>query len=348
MSELERPTENDVSTLSDMLDQLELDENDCEHRNPTQITCTVPSLKSKVRYQDPDTNVWRKALVISQAGKVSGKNKNWFNVKHLDDDTMKSVNFEAIPGWENLNEEVLLCKGGTFEVAEAKLKELQNWRINKVYDEVDDEKQSSISVRWVLTEKMIEGKTQVKARMVAPGFEDAGRDNVRKDSPTCGRENLRLLFALTSSCNWRINILDIKSAFLQGKSIERDVFIKPPKEANTNKLWTLKTTVYGLRDAPREWYLSVKKQLVATRYVKSGYDAVFYWQKENTLQGILSAHVDDFCWAGTKLFQNIVINHIQNAFTVSKKETKLHISWFEYITNKPWHFYASERIHRRD
>ena len=178
-----------------------------------------------------------------------------------------------------------------------------------MYDELDDEKQSSISVRWVLTEKLIERKTQVKARLVARGFEDAGRDNVRKDSPTCGRENLRLLFALTSSCNWRINILDIKSAFLQGKSIERDVFIKPPKEANTNKLWKLKTTVYGLRDALREWYLSVKKQLVATGYVKSGYDAVFYWQKENTLQGILSAHVDDFCWAGTKLFQNIVSNH---------------------------------------
>ena len=47
-------------------------------------------------------------------------------MKHLDDDTMKIVNFEAIPGWENLNEEVLLCKGVPFEVAEAKLKELQN------------------------------------------------------------------------------------------------------------------------------------------------------------------------------------------------------------------------------
>ena len=73
--ELEQPTENNNSTLSDMLDQLELDENDCEHRNLTQITCTVPLLKSKVRYQDPDTNVWRKALVISRAGKVSGEKK---------------------------------------------------------------------------------------------------------------------------------------------------------------------------------------------------------------------------------------------------------------------------------
>ena len=64
---------------------------------------------------------------------------------------MKSDNFEAIPGWENLNEEVLLCKGGTYKVAEVKLKELQNWRINKVHDEVDDEKQSSIFVTWVLS-----------------------------------------------------------------------------------------------------------------------------------------------------------------------------------------------------
>ena len=108
------------------------------------------------------------------------ENKNWFNVKCLDDDTMKSVNFEAIPSWENLNEEVLLCKGGTLKVAEAKLKGLEHWRINILYDEVDDEKQSSISIKWVLTEKMIEGKTQVKAQLVAHGFEDARRDDVRK------------------------------------------------------------------------------------------------------------------------------------------------------------------------
>ena len=122
--------------------------------------------------------------------------------------------------------------------------------------------------------------------------------------------------------------MDIKSAFLQGKSIERDVFIKPPKEANTNKLWKLNTTVYGLCDAPREWYLSVKKELLATGCVKSRYDdAIFYWHKENTLQDILSAHVNDFCWAGAKLFQNIVINQIRNGFTVSKEE----LQTFKYL-----------------
>ena len=74
-SEADQLTENNVSILSDMPDQLELDENDCEHGNCTQITSTVPSLKSKVRYQGPDANAWRKALVISRAGKVSRKTK---------------------------------------------------------------------------------------------------------------------------------------------------------------------------------------------------------------------------------------------------------------------------------
>ena len=66
-----------------------------------------------------------------------------------------------------------------------------------MYDEVDNKKQSSISVRWLLTEKLTEGKTWVKARLVTRGFEDAGRDDVRKDSLSCLRENLRFLCTRT-------------------------------------------------------------------------------------------------------------------------------------------------------
>ena len=103
--------------------------------------------------------------------------------------------------------------------------------------------------------------------------------------------------------------MDIKTAFCR-ESQQKEIFINQPNEAKTNKLWKLKTKVYGLCDAPREWYLSVKKELLATGCVKSRYDgAIFHWHKENTLQGILAAHVDDFCWTGTKLFQNIVSNH---------------------------------------
>ena len=122
-------------------------------------------------------------------------------------------------------------------VAEARLKELKNWKINKVRDEVDDDKKKLILVKWVLTKQTIKGKTLVKARLVRHGFEDASRYDVREDSATCRRENLRLLFSLASSYNWRIDTMDVKLVFLQGKLIERDVFLKPPKEANTKKIW---------------------------------------------------------------------------------------------------------------
>ena len=80
---------------------------------------------------------------------------------------MKNVDFENISSWRNLREEILLCERELFEVTEAKLDELENWKKNKVYTEVDHEGQEIISVRRVLSEKTQEGVSKVKARLVA-------------------------------------------------------------------------------------------------------------------------------------------------------------------------------------
>ena len=69
------------------------------------------------------------------------------------------------------------------------------------------------------------------------------------------------------------------------------MFLKSPKEANTNKVWNWNTTVHGLCDAP----LSVKEELINTGGVKSRYDdVIFFWHNNQLLQGILLSHVDDF------------------------------------------------------
>ena len=47
---------------------------------------------------------------------------------------------------------------------------------------------------------------------------------------------------------------DITGAVLQGKDIDRDVFVKPPKdilEKNLGKLLKLKKSLYGLNDTSR-------------------------------------------------------------------------------------------------
>ena len=40
----------------------------------------VPSLESKVTYEDLDRIEWRKEMILSRAGKSSGANKYWFNI----------------------------------------------------------------------------------------------------------------------------------------------------------------------------------------------------------------------------------------------------------------------------
>ena len=53
-----------------------------------------------------------------------------------------------------------------------KKKELESWKKNNVYEEVQDEGQKYITVRWYLSPKMIGGRLQIKARLCARGFEE--------------------------------------------------------------------------------------------------------------------------------------------------------------------------------
>ena len=96
--------------------------------------------------------------------------------------------------------------------------------------------------------------------------------------------------------------MDIKSAFLHGKLIERYIFLKPPKVTSTKKSWKLKTKVYGLCDVLKEWYLGVKKICLQQGVLRVNMMMRYSIGIKNTLQGILSAHFDDFCWSGIKIF----------------------------------------------
>ena len=70
------------------------------------------------------------------------------------------------------------------EIKEAKVKELNNWKQNDVYEEVDYKNQKLISTRWVLSEKM-KDETTTKKRLVARGFEEQKNYTSMNDSPTC-------------------------------------------------------------------------------------------------------------------------------------------------------------------
>ena len=79
-----------------------------------------------------------------------------------------------------------------------------------------------------------------------------------------------------------------------------------------------KKCVYGLNEAARMWYLRVSNELVSIGMTKSKYDeAIFFWHCHDKLQGVMSAHVDDFFWAGTDQFKTMVIQKLTKQFQIS-------------------------------
>ena len=210
-------------------------------------------------------------------------------------------------------------------VVNAKLKELSSWEKNNVYVIVKDDGQPTISTRWVLTNKLIENHKTIKARLVLRGFEEEDIQKMQKDSPTFSKECLRIVLAVLSTSNWKCNSLDVKTAFLQGHKIERNIFVKPPKEAETeNVLWKLNKVVYGLVDAARAWYLRVKEELINLGMKMSLYDeALFYWLNNGKCEGLTIVHVDDFLWGGSQNFHNEVMTKVRNIFTIGSENPRI-------------------------
>ena len=131
------------------------------------------------------------------------------------------------------------------------------------------------------------------------------------------------MFAILSSNKWLVHSLDIKSAFLQGLPIDREIFIKPPSQAMTDMLWLLLQCPYGLSDASRQWYLKVRQELLRLGFVQLKLDnAVFMWYHNGCLHGLVACHVDDFVYGGSDLFHSTVVTSLRKVFIVGKEQSR--------------------------
>ena len=163
-----------------------------------------------------------------------GKYKDCLNIVD-EKGNIENIDWKSMKQWKRDltdSDRVFILQNNTNvkEIKEAKVKELNSWKQNGVYEEVDYRNQKLISTRWVLSEKMKDGKTITKARLVAGGFEEQKNDTSVNDSTTFSKEVLRVSLATFLSQSWSFNSIDIKSAFLQGKEINRQVYLKPPKD----------------------------------------------------------------------------------------------------------------------
>ena len=293
-------------------------QDDTEKHNESKV---YPNVKTHIMYKTNDSADWKKGFVLSRAGKVGksgkGKHKATYNIQEDKTDAINHYDFDKeVCEWSPVSSEVLLTNIDKEAKIVAKQIELQNWKTNNVYTEVDDKDQYAITSKWIMKTKDIDGNSTVKARLVARGFEDIHNQG-KNDSPTCAKDTLRIALSIMASKQWKCMSMDIKTAFLQSFQLERDIFLVPPKEANTDKLWKLNKAVYGLNEASRQWYNRVSYELIKLGMERSKYDeALFYLKNNGMLIGIITVHVDDFLFGGTNEFHKVVIESIQAVFEI--------------------------------
>ena len=78
--------------------------------------------------------------------------------------------------------------------------------------------------------------------------------------PTCYKDTFHSILLLALQNKWDLQTIDIKTDFLQGDNINRNVYIIPSFEANCKEghIWKLNKCVYGLSDTLLKWYSHVQ------------------------------------------------------------------------------------------
>ena len=138
-----------------------------------------------------------------------------------------------------------------------------------------------------------------------------------------------MTLALLPTLGFRPKKMDISTGFLQGKSLGRAVYVKPPPEAGVDdsKCWMLLKGAYGLTDASRMWYDRVNEVLIQGNYQRSSVDPALYFKygKDGDVVGIILCHVDDFLYSGTENEINFIEQLMKKNFEVRTIEKKLFV-----------------------
>ena len=290
-----------------------------------------------------DSNEQLSGKVMSRAGKVGGVHESWWNIK-TDNGEQRSYDSSQFSSVQKITEEITPQVETAFVVQiprylhndpkcmQAKLKELDSWDEFHVYDEVKDVGQQRLGTNWILTEKVIDGELAVKARLCVRG--DQEMESFRTDSPTVHKDSINVFFMVAAKNGRKIQTADIKCAFLQGKELDRDVFVRPPKERRIpGVIWKMLKRTYGFTDASRGFYLELSKALKDLGCIQSTLDpAVFlYFGKGKSLEGVTLTHVDDLLHgSGTDIFYRNVMKPLKEIFKFGTEE----VQEFRYVGTK--------------
>ena len=125
-----------------------------------------------------------------------------------------------------------------------------------------------ISSKWVYkTKRNASGKVErFKARLVAKGFtQKKGIDYCETFSPVSRKESLRIIMALVAHYDLDLQQMDVKTAFLNG-DLEEEIYMSQLEgfSDDNQKVCRLRRSIYGLKQASRQWYIKFHKVVISS------------------------------------------------------------------------------------
>ncbi|MCH84454.1 retrovirus-related Pol polyprotein from transposon TNT 1-94, partial [Trifolium medium] len=135
------------------------------------------------------------------------------------------------------------------------------------------------------------------------GVKPIGVDYFETFSPVAKMTTIRTVLAISSIYRWHIHQLDVDNAFLHG-DLDEDVYMKIPQglEGVTgNKACKLIKSLYGLKQASRQWYAKLSQFLTSIGYTQMPSDPTLFTKSIGDQFTTLLVYVDDIVLAGNCL-----------------------------------------------
>ena len=199
--------------------------------------------------------------------------------------------------------------------------ELESLKAKETYEPVDTipPGRKAVQCKWVLHIKHNKNNSIAwfKARLVTKGFTQIlGQDFTYTFAPVACWDSIRTLLSITALNDYELCQLNVKTAYLNGP-LEEEIYMHAPPGLGS-PYWHLHKGLYGLRQAGRQWYLTLHDSYSKLKYVCCQSDWSVYSRRIGTCIAISATSIDDILLAtNSKEESDLAAEELNNKFTLT-------------------------------